>query len=109
MVDENFQKATVVDIKFKNYATDGLHGFSTFAFVPGTKDRHALAVRSVEEDCVGGKDDICKQRSYLTVFDVVTGDVLMDEVDIKLDMKFEGVEFVDVSNSGSEGYLRGTQ
>lgn len=107
LVDEDFKKTTVVDIKFKNFLGDGLHGFSTFAFVPETKDRHALAVRSVEEDCVGGKEEDCKQRSYITVFDVVTGDVLMDEVDIKLDMKFEGVEFVDITTPGPEGYLSG--
>lgn len=99
LVSEDFTSSTVVDIKFNNFATDRLHGFSTFAFVPETGDRHALAVRSVEEDCVGGEDDVCKQRSYATVFDVMTGDVLMDEVDIALNVKFEGVEFVDIRTS----------
>jgi len=100
LVNEDFTEAEVVDIKFDKYLNDGLHGFSTFAFVPNTNDRHALAVRSVEEDCVGGKDDVCKQRSYVTVFDVLTGDVLMDEIDVELDVKFEGVEFVDITNPG---------
>lgn len=97
IVDENFKKVSVVDIKFDTH--DPLRGFSSFAFVPGTKDRHVLAIRSVEEDCVGGLESVCKQRSYFSVFDVVTGDVLMDEVEIKLEnamVKFEGVEFVNI-------------
>lgn len=95
-VDEGFTSVEVVDIKFPN--NDPLHGFSTFAFVPGTEDRHAFAVRSVEEDCVGGDESLCKQRSYFTVFDVITGDVLMDEeqINVDMDVKFEGVEFVDI-------------
>lgn len=97
LVDENFKKAEVLDIKFE--VVDPLHGFSSIAFVPGTKDRHALATRSVEEDCVGGDESQCKQRSYFTVFDVTTGEVLMEETEIhmKHDMKFEGVEFVNIN------------
>jgi len=96
IVDENFTKVSVVDIKFDEH--DPLRGFSTFAFVPGTKDRHALAIRSVEEDCVGGIESVCRQRSYFSVFDVMTGDVYMHEVEMKLDMmvKFEGIEFVNI-------------
>jgi len=93
LVDDNFSKTTVVEINMSN--TDPLHGFSTFAFVPNTNDRHALAIRSVEEDCVGGDDDICKQRSYFVVFDVLSGDVLMDEIKYDGAFKLEGVEFVD--------------
>jgi soluble calcium-activated nucleotidase 1 len=95
LVDENFKDATVVDIKMKEI--DPLHGFSTFAFVPGTKDRHALAIRSVEEDCVGGEEGKCKQRSYAIVFDTLTGEVYMEEKQIGMEIKFEGVEFVDIS------------
>jgi len=94
LVSENFDDATVVDIQMKEL--DPLHGFSTIAFVPGTKDKHALAIRSVEEDCVGGDDATCKQRSYFIVFDVLTGEVLMDEVRYTEDIKLEGVEFVDI-------------
>lgn len=97
LVDENFSKAEVIDIKFA--VVDPLHGFSTISFIPGTKDRHVLAVRSVEEDCVGGDESLCKQRSYFTVFNVITGEVLMEETEIhmKHDMKFEGVEFVNIN------------
>jgi len=93
LVDENFSEVTVVDIKMRE--VDPLHGFSTFAFVPGTGDTHALAIRSVEEDCVDGTEQ-CKQRSYIMAFDVLTGEVLMDEVKIELDEKFEGLEFVNM-------------
>lgn len=94
IVNENFTQANIVDIKFKNH--DPLHGFSTAAFVPGTKDRHVLAIRTVEEDCVGGDESVCKQRTYFCVFDVLTGDVLMDEVEFKDHGKFEGVEFANI-------------
>jgi len=96
IVDEDFTTYKIVDIPFAAQS-DGLHGFSTVAFVPGTNDQHAMAVRSVEEDCVGGDDSKCKQRSYVTVFDVESGAVLMDEVQVGLNLKFEGLEFVDVS------------
>jgi len=96
LVDEDFTNVSVVDIKFDEH--DPLRGFSSFAFVPGTKDHHVLAIRSVEEDCVGGIESVCKQTSYFSVFDVTTGDVYMHEVEIKLDqmVKFEGVEFVNI-------------
>jgi soluble calcium-activated nucleotidase 1 len=94
IVDENFKKAEIVEVKMAS--KDGLHGFSSFAFIPGTMDRHAIALRSVEEDCAGDDLDVCKQRSYIVIFDVLTGEVLMDEVKIEEDMKFEGIEFVNM-------------
>ena len=95
LVDANFsKKPDVVEIKFAN--VDPLRGFSTFAFVPKTNDRHAIAIRSVEENCVGGDDQICKQRSYVLVFDILSGEVLMAETKINEEVKFEGIEFVDL-------------
>lgn len=95
MVDDKFTTSTVVEIKMKE--VDPLHGFSTISFVPGSKDRHILAVRTVEEDCVGGDENMCKQRSYFMVFDVLTGDVLLEETKYPTDgLKFEGIEFVDI-------------
>lgn len=100
VVDEYFKQVKVIDIKFA--VSDPLRGFSSFAFVPNTQDRHALALRSVEEDCAGDDESKCKQRSYLSVFDVMTGDVLMEETQINLgdeniqNIKFEGVEFVNL-------------
>ena len=95
LVDDKFTQGDVVEIKMKKDDMDPLHGFSTFAFIPGTKDHHAMAVRSVEEDCTGAVED-CKQRSYIMVFDVLTGEVLMDEVQIDMAEKFEGLEFVNI-------------
>lgn len=97
IVDEHFSKPVeIVHIDMKH--VDPLHGFSTFAFVPGTKDEHAIAIRSVEEDCVDATPDSpCKQRSYIIVFEVSTGKVLMDEHRVDMDVKFEGIEFVDVT------------
>lgn len=92
LVDEYFKKAEVIVLDLVN---DPLRGFSSFAFVPGTQDQHALAIRSVEENCTGDLN-VCKQRSYFLVFDVKTGQVLSDEVKYDKDMKFEGVEFVNM-------------
>jgi len=99
LVDEGFKKTEVVEIKysFSLGEVDPLRGFSTIAFIPGTKDTEVLAVRSVEEDCVGGDEAICKQRSYFSVFNVVTGEVLMSDVRVNMDVKFEGVEFVYIN------------
>jgi len=95
IVDESFTDAKIVEVKMKE-KSPGLHGFSSFAFVPGTNDRHVIATRSVEEDCAGDDLDVCKQRSYIVIFDVITGDVLMDETKLDQDMKFEGIEFVNL-------------
>ena len=95
MVNDKFTEGEVVEIKMSKKDSDPLHGFSTFAFVPGTRDHHAMAVTSVEEDCTGALED-CKQRSYIMVFDVLTGEVLMDEVQIEMAEKFEGIEFVNI-------------
>lgn len=94
-VDEKFTVSTKVEVKFKH--VDPLRGFSSFAFVPGTRDRHVLALRSIEEDCVGGDEKTCKQRSYLSVIDIHNGEVLMDELRLPQDMKFEGITFVDIT------------
>jgi soluble calcium-activated nucleotidase 1 len=94
MVDEDFTNPQVVEIQFET--RDPLRGFSTFAFVPGTGDRHAFVVRSVEEDCVGGDSSVCKQRSYFSVLDILTGKMLSEEVKYSEDIKFEGLEFVNI-------------
>mmetsp|Transcript_8362 Transcript_8362/g.15781 ORF Transcript_8362/g.15781 Transcript_8362/m.15781 type:complete len:425 (+) Transcript_8362:595-1869(+) len=96
LVNEDFTQGEVIDIKMN---VDPLHGFSTAAFVPNSNERHVAALRSVEEDCVGGDENTCKQRSYIMVFDVLTGDVLMDEVKFEQNIKFEGFEFVDITIS----------
>ena len=94
LVDEGFTSHEIVTVDMKS--KDGLHGFSSFSFVPGTNDRHVLALRSVEEDCAGDDLEQCKQRSYFVIFDVLTGDVLLDEILIEEPFKYEGVEFVNI-------------
>ena len=96
--DAKFENMKKVEIQLGAGAMmdDGLHGFSTFALIPGTQDRHALAIRSVEENCTSDDDDVCHQRSYVLVFDTLTGDVLLEETLMDNTMKFEGVEFVQL-------------
>lgn len=97
VASENFSSIKTVFIKIPpSDLALGTHGFSTFAFVPGTRDRHAVALRSVEERCTGDISE-CKQRTYAIVFDTVTGDVLMDEQIMSDEFKFEGIAFVDIT------------
>lgn len=94
LVDPDFKDVQVVTVKYAGH--DPLRGFSSFAFVPGTRDRHVLALRSVEDQCAGDDLSVCRQWSYGSVFDVVTGEILMEEERMPLNHKFEGVEFVNV-------------
>ena len=94
--DERFRNFKVVKVKLDDSGMDGLHGFSSMAFVPGSRDRHALALRSVEDNCTGDDDEVCKQRTYAVVFNVESGEVLMQEKIVSDQYKFEGVEFVIV-------------
>ena len=61
------------------------HGFSSFKFVPGTRDRHIVALKTQEL-----KGSIA---SFMAVYDLDTGKVLMPEAFVSND-KLEGVEFV---------------
>jgi soluble calcium-activated nucleotidase 1 len=94
LVDEGFSSSQIVKLALDS--ADPLKGFSTFAFVPNSGDRHALAVRSVEENCVDFTPQ-CQQRSYFVVIDVQTGEQLSDEVQYPDNVKYEGLEFVDLS------------
>ena len=96
-VDESFTQTHVQSIAFDSL--DPLKGISSIAFVPGTSDRHAMIIRTVEEHCAEDEDDNpCYYESYFVVIDVTTGEQLSDEVKFPQEnMKFEGVEFVDMS------------
>ncbi|EPB71459.1 Apyrase [Ancylostoma ceylanicum] len=61
-------------------------GFSAFDFIPGTEDRLIAAIKSRE---VEGEDP----ESYITVFDV-DGNVLMEDMQLDGNYKFEGLYFV---------------
>lgn len=79
-------------------------GFSAAAFVPGSGEHVVVAVRTVElegeEADVSGVVGGGKERrngkwarvteSYMSVFDVTTGDILMDEMKVS-DLKYEGL------------------
>ena len=93
ILDEDFTNPKVVDLKMSSL--DPLKGFSTFAFVPNSDDKHILAIRSVEESCVDFTPK-CQQRTYFVVLDVTTGEQLSDELEYKDKVKFEGVEFVNM-------------
>lgn len=60
------------------------HGFSSFKFIPGTKDRVIVALKSEE--------DKGKIASFITVFNL-DGDVILDEINIG-EHKYEGIEFI---------------
>jgi soluble calcium-activated nucleotidase 1 len=94
LVDEAFTSYQVVKLNLESQ--DPLKGFSTLAFVPNSGDRHALAIRSVEENCVDFTPQ-CQQRSYFVVIDVHTGEQLSEEVQYPGASKYEGVEFVDLT------------
>jgi soluble calcium-activated nucleotidase 1 len=94
LVDEKFSTSTVVKLNLDSQ--DPLKGFSTFAFVPNSGDRHALAIRSVEDNCVDFTPQ-CQQRSYFVVIDVTTGEQLSDEIKYPDNVKYEGVEFVNLA------------
>ena len=79
--DEHFGNVKVVHVG----TLDVTHGFSSFKFVPGTSDRVGVALKSRE---VQGAIS-----TYIMVFEVETGKVLMGEKFVAHD-KYEGIEFV---------------
>lgn len=105
IVEADFSHATAINIDLQHHEA-GLRGFSSFAFIPGSEDEHVLAIRSVEENCVGAnpaKDEHCEFRSYASVFELYTGEVLMEEVQLPQPVKFEGVEFANIHVRPKEG------
>lgn len=65
-----------------------LRGFSSFKFLPGSQDTIVVALKSLEEE------KLQRQTSYVTVFDLDTGDVLLPEAEVPGGLKFEGLEFL---------------
>ena len=60
-------------------------GYSAFRFVPGTGDRVVVALKTEE---VRGRI-----ASFVTVFSI-DGKVLMDDMQVSDQFKFEGIEFI---------------
>ncbi|KJH43188.1 Apyrase [Dictyocaulus viviparus] len=61
-------------------------GYTAFDFIPGTRDKIIVAVKSEE---VEGKPP----RSFITVFDI-RGNVLLEDQELIENYKFEGIYFV---------------
>ncbi|VDK44172.1 unnamed protein product [Anisakis simplex] len=66
---------------------NGPRGFSAFQFVPETDDRIIVALKSEEKDGI-------PFGSYITVFDVKSGHILLGEQPLKGSYKYEGIAFV---------------
>lgn len=61
------------------------HGFSSFKFVPW-RENEIIALKSVENG-----DTI---KTFMTAFNLNTGEVLMEETEVSSNTKFEGLEFL---------------
>jgi len=62
--------------------------------LPNSNDEVIIALRSVEEDCTEHEGMVCKQRMYASIFNLLTGEVLLAEELLSNEFKFEGVEVV---------------
>lgn len=79
--DETFEKIshkTVGDII-------PTRGYSSFKFVPGTNEKLIIALKTEE--------DAGKTRSFVTLIDI-KGNILIEDIEISTNLKFEGIEFV---------------
>ena len=84
IADEHFNH---VEVKHIGNKGTGYRGFAAFAFVPGQSDTLIAAIKSEEKDGI-------PVASYLTVFRVSDGHVLLDEEPLKGAHKFEGIAFI---------------
>lgn len=78
--DEGFRNIQVVKLP----SLKPTHGFSSFKFVPGTDDRVIVALQTEE---LNGKTS-----TYITAF-TTTGNMLMEQMKLDTDYKYEGFEF----------------
>jgi len=100
-LDAQFQNPVLVPMDPKDDTRPGWEGVSSFQFVPGTGDRHALVLRTVEEGCTEEPEQ-CLQETYISVYDVTTGKALMKDVKFPNQYKYEGVEFVNLYANGKK-------
>lgn len=71
----------------------GLRGFSTAKFVPGSDEQLVVALRTVEVETQRKKEWVRETGSYLSVFDLSTGQVVFEEQKVS-DFKYEGLVFL---------------
>lgn len=81
IVSEDF--SSIKEIKLGPH--DATHGFSSFKFVPW-RENEIVALKTKEH-----RDTT---ETYITVFDLLTQEVLLEETLISSSIKFEGVEFL---------------
>lgn len=81
LMDEDFSNLKQVTLGPQNPS----HGFSSFKFVP-FRENEIVALKSVE--------DGANIKSFMTVFNLLTGEVLMPEIEVSSTTKFEGFEFL---------------
>ncbi|EEA06345.1 apyrase family protein [Cryptosporidium muris RN66] len=61
-------------------------GFSSFKFLPGSKDQIIVALKTVENSRIDF------QSTYVSMF-TIDGDLLIDDIKVPGEFKFEGIEF----------------
>lgn len=88
----DFRTIKVVEIKGLEDRY-GQKGFSSAKFVPGTRDGLIVAVRTVEIEENQGTSRRRETASFLSVFEVSTGMILMPELKFS-SKKFEGLVFL---------------
>lgn len=71
----------------------GTRGFSSAKFVPGSKDRLVTALRTVELEWKVDDAWLRKTESYISVFDLDGGEIVLEETKIS-DKKYEGLVFL---------------
>jgi soluble calcium-activated nucleotidase 1 len=65
-------------------------GFSSAKFVPGSGDKIVVALKSAESSM----GEVTTQESFITVFNLEDGTILLPETKLPADHKFEGIEFL---------------
>lgn len=81
--DEHFQEISMIRVG----PLHPTHGFSSFKFIPGTKDQIIVALKSEEKDAE-------PVASYIMAF-TINGDIILEETKIgDYPFKFEGIEFI---------------
>ena len=69
-----------------------MRGFSSLSFIPGTNEKHLLALKSVEDKDEKGDPIV---ESWVGVY-TTRGEVVMEDVKLPWKaVKFEGIEFLD--------------
>lgn len=88
--NEDFSQIETTSVNFPEADRDPRKGFSSFRFIPGTLDHVAVALKSIEVT----EQDSTIQKSFLSIIDVVNGEVYLRDFEVPVSLKFEGVELI---------------